>query len=155
VKKFDLGQSIGILANVGVIAGLVFLAIELQQNNELLAAQARIARHELRSNDANRAVFDNANLPEIIVKAKSGQPLTATELYVIQRYHNQTMLNYQFVFIEYINGLLERQDIPDVAWRSEFDSYKTGSFADYWNENKDQFLRADFVRFIETEIYTR
>ncbi len=41
MKKIDLGQTITILANVGVIAGIVFLAVELRQNNTLMAAQAR------------------------------------------------------------------------------------------------------------------
>ena len=42
--KIDLGQAIAILANIGVIAGIVFLAAELQQNNELMEAEARAAR---------------------------------------------------------------------------------------------------------------
>ena len=29
MKKIDLGQTIAILANIGVIAGIVFLAVEL------------------------------------------------------------------------------------------------------------------------------
>jgi hypothetical protein len=36
----DFGQTITMLANVGVIAGIVFLAFELCQNNSLLRAQA-------------------------------------------------------------------------------------------------------------------
>jgi len=32
LKKIDLGQTITILANVGVIAGIIFLGIEIQQN---------------------------------------------------------------------------------------------------------------------------
>lgn len=43
MKKIDLGQTIQILANVGVIAGIVFLAIELQQNNELQRSSSRQA----------------------------------------------------------------------------------------------------------------
>ena len=36
MKKTDLGQAIQVLANVGVIAGIVFLAVETRQNNQLL-----------------------------------------------------------------------------------------------------------------------
>ncbi|MDH3276443.1 MAG: hypothetical protein OEM99_18080, partial [Gammaproteobacteria bacterium] len=32
MKKIDLGQMVTILANLGVILGIVFLALELQQN---------------------------------------------------------------------------------------------------------------------------
>ena len=41
MKNNDLGQAISILANVGEITGIVFLAFELQQNNEALGLQAR------------------------------------------------------------------------------------------------------------------
>ena len=34
----DVTQIVGVLANVGVIDGIVFLAIEIRQNNRLLAA---------------------------------------------------------------------------------------------------------------------
>lgn len=41
MKSIDLGQTITILANVGVIAGLIFLGYELHQNNEFLEQQER------------------------------------------------------------------------------------------------------------------
>jgi hypothetical protein len=41
MKKIDLGQAVTILANVGVIAGIVFLAVELRQNNHMMRAQTR------------------------------------------------------------------------------------------------------------------
>jgi len=40
MKKIDLGQTITILANVGVIVGIIFLAAELRQNNRQLALQS-------------------------------------------------------------------------------------------------------------------
>ena len=36
MKKIDLGQTLTILANVGVIAGIVFLGYELRQNTLVL-----------------------------------------------------------------------------------------------------------------------
>jgi len=41
MTKIDLGQTINILANVGVIVGLAFLVYELHQNNEFLEQQER------------------------------------------------------------------------------------------------------------------
>jgi len=40
MKKIDLGQSITILANLGVLAGLVFLGIEIRQNTSIARANA-------------------------------------------------------------------------------------------------------------------
>ena len=43
MKKFDLGQTTTVIANVGVIAGLLFLAVQLRQNNDLLGIELRNA----------------------------------------------------------------------------------------------------------------
>ena len=40
MKKVDLGQAINTLANIGVIAGIVFLALELQQNSKQVSLQS-------------------------------------------------------------------------------------------------------------------
>lgn len=40
MKKIDVGQMITILANLGVIAGIVFLAIEIQQNTRTAQASS-------------------------------------------------------------------------------------------------------------------
>ena len=44
MKSLDLGQTLTILANFGVIAGIVFLAFELRQGNQLLVAQTSYAQ---------------------------------------------------------------------------------------------------------------
>ena len=44
MKKIDLGQTLSILANLGVIAGIVFLAIEVRQNQESLEQSNLIDR---------------------------------------------------------------------------------------------------------------
>ena len=41
MKKIDLAQAASVLANVGVIAGIIFLALELRQNQQLVMAQTR------------------------------------------------------------------------------------------------------------------
>ena len=78
MKKIDLGQTITILANIGVIAGIDFLALEVHQNNELMSAEARRSRTES-SELAFRAIAENADIAEIFVKARQGQELSAVE----------------------------------------------------------------------------
>ena len=47
MKKIELGQLIQIVANLGVIAGIVFLAVELRQNNRLYSRTLRHLQHWL------------------------------------------------------------------------------------------------------------
>ena len=51
MKKIDLGQTIRILANVGVIAGIVFLVIELNQNTQQMTVQLEW--------QVNQKIFEN------------------------------------------------------------------------------------------------
>ncbi len=78
MKRIDLGQTITILANVGVIAGIIFLAVELRQNNELMEAAARDAQN-VRLQEFVQQVYLVPGLAEIISKTRNGEPLTEVE----------------------------------------------------------------------------
>ena len=49
----DLSEIISVLANIGVLAGILFLALELRQNNRLPSAQARYSLRQYRSDIAD------------------------------------------------------------------------------------------------------
>ena len=51
MKKIDLGQTITILANVGVIVGIVFLVVEIRQNTQQLTLEL--------SWQVNQKIFEN------------------------------------------------------------------------------------------------
>jgi len=71
MKKFDLGQTISILANVGVIAGIVFLAIEVAQNTESLEETRNLAiaqAQQDRASDLDESFRSLANSETVLVK---------------------------------------------------------------------------------------
>ena len=75
MKQIDLGQTVTILANLGVIAGIIFLGVELQQNNRLLTAEAQFGR---RLTDQARVLtlIESGELADILVRARSGEELS-------------------------------------------------------------------------------
>lgn len=78
MKKIDVGQTVSILANFGVIAGIVFLAVELRQNNEFLAAEAGADRRDIRR---QAAIIRELTCPELrhaIIKAENGPISSST-----------------------------------------------------------------------------
>ena len=145
MKKFNLGQSITILANVGVIAGIVFLGIELRQNNDQLAVQIILSRNDNRANDIVRFATEG-ELAEMQVKLKRNQELSEVE--------------YERAFWAY--GV--RFHNWQTSYEIDGDSFSTVSIAahlrrdpyliQFWNEFRD-FLDADFVELIETEVINR
>ncbi len=77
IKKIDLGQSLTILANLGVIAGIVFLGYELRQNQVVVQAQTRneITRMFV---DTERADI-SGEMIEIIIRKENGEELSAAD----------------------------------------------------------------------------
>jgi len=67
MKKIDLGQAIGVLANLGVITGIVFLAYETHQNSELLEVQVRATQLDQRL-ALNATLFDHPDVIELLAK---------------------------------------------------------------------------------------
>ena len=78
MKKLDLGQTITILANVGVIAGIVFLAIELRQNNRLLVAEAEFNQLQ-HLQDIGMVLFENPEVADMYTRALDGDELDRVE----------------------------------------------------------------------------
>ncbi len=65
MKNIDLGQMIQILANVGVIAGIVFLGYEMRQNTATATAQAAF-QINTSLDSAYRARAQDPNLAQLI-----------------------------------------------------------------------------------------
>jgi hypothetical protein len=66
-----------LVANVGVIAGIIFFAVELRQNNELLEAEARFNRLQL-SWDGWQSLAENGDLADLMVAASNGDTLAGS-----------------------------------------------------------------------------
>ena len=51
MKKLDLGSLLGVLANIGVLVGVLLLVLELSQNTQQLRLQLEF--------DAHQNIFEN------------------------------------------------------------------------------------------------
>ena len=97
MKKLDIGELVQTLANVGVLAGIVFLAIEIRQNNELMEAEARFNRLSV-SREAYNIQSTNRELAEIIVKANNNESLTEVEHYRFAMSQMRFWINMEWIF---------------------------------------------------------
>ena len=109
MKKIDLGQTIQILANLGVIGGIVFLAVEIHQNNELLSAQVRSTRMEHRSAISN-TLLENPEVIELLGKQES--TLSEPERDRIRLLGFQALIQMEWNYGEAVRGL---QDLDALA----------------------------------------
>jgi hypothetical protein len=157
MKKIDLGQTIGILANVGVIAGIVFLGYELRQNNASIEAQIRGTRHIVRRDDF-LLPLQNREFAETLIKHRHGEQLTEYETLILNRSIMANLLNLRFVFNEFRQGRILEENIPIDSWRKSFENR---SLADvgywpnaraFWEENKTEEFDPAFVEWMDENI---
>ncbi len=149
MKKIDLGQSIGILANIGVIAGIIFLAVELQQNNALLEAEARFNLLEHRAEITTLQATD-IGLSELLTKTRAGESLTRPEAARIASWAARHLLSWEWQYREFQNGALSENELPVQTWRGVFHR-AIPPMAEYWDGRRANF-DPDFVQFMEENV---
>ena len=146
MKSLDLGQFVQTLANVGVIAGIVFLAFELRQNNELMEAEARFNRVTV-SREAYNITSTNGELAEIIVKANNNESLTEVEHYRFSQSLMRFLVNMEWIFREMPVDSPERNYLERQMMSAMSHKLRRQIFLD-----KAGQFDASFVRWVEDNI---
>ena len=149
MKKLDFAQTITILANLGVIAGIVFLAVELQQNNRLMAAQARAFEIEM-SRSYPQDVLQNSDVAAAITKHQNGEELTDIEETQVYYLGLRLLRSWQWEWGELQAGMLDETTFNVAGKRGAYRSNRTGVRAAY-EQNPDIF-RPDFVQWMEENV---
>lgn len=107
MNKPDLGQTINTLANVGVIAGIIFLAFELQQNNEVLELQAQ-SENRARVNAMVEIVVNNPEYADLMVKDEGA--LTDSERNRLTFLGIRMLLNFEELYRDFALGRIEENE---------------------------------------------
>lgn len=108
MKKVGVGQTISTLANLGVLAGVIFLAIELRQNNELLGI-------ELRTNSQNRIagvtdlLLENPQILELL--RRDPNSLTPTEHDAVVLLGIRSLSNFESTYGDMRQGLIGEAEL--------------------------------------------
>ena len=87
-------------ANLGVISGIVFLAVEIEQNSDQLAAQTRNTMFEARAALENDSANNTGGIAEIIAKLRKGELLTDTEGVQIRARRFRTLRTFEYIIQE-------------------------------------------------------
>ncbi len=150
MNKVDLGQILTILANIGVIAGIVFLGFELNQNQIIGRAQVRneIARaeHELTMWDWEH------DMREFMIRSSAGEMSEDVQDAVEHRaalwFRHYQNVNYQYrlglfdesEYAPVMNGLIDGLDRV-ALWKFNFC-------------RRRNVLSPDFVQEVESRLAT-
>jgi hypothetical protein len=137
---------IALVANFGVIAGVVFLAFEIQQNNELLVQESR---YSMVQNQKDWKFFLNGDSE--IAKLIYGPDLEKlNEVERMRRFDilSGLLLTWQWEWEQFQTGLFGNTGLPIEGFRALWRNQKIQTD---WAELKP-ILGTEFANFLEGEV---
>lgn len=148
MKKIDVGQMITIIANVGVIAGIVFLGIEIRQNSSI--ARASAFQENVRSLvDFRQNIAESEDLARLWSHYLNG---TSDELQGLDVMRQNSLIGnlveiYQTAFFSKNYGF-----IGDDEWRR----FRSGVCVHYglFQGRVSNLITDEFAEFLEAECGT-
>lgn len=147
----QLNRWLSLLANIGVIAGIVFLAIELRHNNTLMVEQANRDFVEQRAESLARWADDEGGLMQLRVRASSGEALTIEEQIRLDYDMSYVFVKWEWEYRQFQAGRLEY--IPVRAFRDDMRHWPY--WVERWNEVARNWFQEDFVRFVDEEVIAK
>jgi len=111
-----LNSWLALLANVGVVFGLLLLVYELREAQHFAETQAAVQRFD-QMQLAQTEMAMSESLGRIRVKAKSDgvHALTPEELYRLQRWEQSVALRMISQYIQYTRGYLDEETAENIV----------------------------------------
>ena len=134
-----------VLGVIGVIATLIFVALEIRQNTSAVRSATVQAISE-QSFDVNMRLAEEPDLLVLMRKADNQEPLTDSERDRLFTLWNAILRLNQNRFQQFRLGVLDDTTIFEVGGRNS--SYQGSSFTEYWAATK-QNHSVEFQRFVE------
>ena len=157
MKKIDLGQTVQIVANVGVIAGLIFLAVEIKQNNDLLESEATLVLRDNRIENSRR-LLESPEFSNFLAKLASGEQLTTSEKLQETALYQSYLIHWQWEYNEFRNDRLNEDQLPTGAWSRIVHGngeLPTPGLLLFWDSWSKRLPDSDFVEFMEDNVVKR
>ena len=119
MKKPDLGQTLGILANVGVVFGILLLAYELNQNRQMMESQTRAVLNE-GFNEWLYNISADEQTSNLVTRGNRGEELTDYERNRYMWLILAQLRYYENVHYQFRNGLYDEDEFSAQreAWRT-------------------------------------
>ena len=105
MNSSKINDWLALVANVAVVGGILFLTIELRQNNALLRSESRQA---LIANDAMSLTTNVANT-DVFARLVAGDSLSAEDQLRLSFMFALDLRNREFEYFQYVNGLLDEE----------------------------------------------
>ena len=133
-----------IIGAIVVVITLIYLTIQLRQNNKLLQSASRRAMMETENNSLNQAL----EFQELLRKLSQPEKLSEKEQFELSIIFITDMENRYFEYLQYKNGLLSEQE-----WRARLfiavENHGIKRGRKWWSKVGRNLWPAEFVEFID------
>ena len=143
-------DNIEIVGIAAVVISLGFVAYEIRQNNELMAAEARQVRTSMVV-DSWRFMSENGDLAEIRGKDKSGEEITDVERSRIDNYVMSVYVLLDWTFQELSENSPEMNQVREVQ---RFNFANNPGYSRVWEARKNSF-RPEFVQWMDDNVVSQ
>ena len=149
MKKIGLDQTLKIIANVAVIAGIFFLALETRQNSQMMRSQTRSQIAQSVSDSLYRVAL--SEYPTLFT-ISSFEGLSDADATRVRGLILATLRNWENIHYQYRNGLYDESEFvrEKEIWRL---SLERPTWKDVFCGLRDAFS-ADFVGEIDLLLQT-
>jgi hypothetical protein len=139
MDKDRLNRWLSLAANLAVLAGIVLLAFELEQNREMMRAQTR---NELSVQivDLLSQVATSDELSSLLVRSVSGEPLSVEETFQFQHRALAMLRYFENVHYQYRQGMYDEEEFSAQreAWRGFVNNTNT-AYVSVWCAWRETF----------------
>jgi len=152
MKAERINNWLTLVANIGVILGLILVAYELRQNSELMRVQISQARADS-AMASNEHSFNSSYIPPILVKVQQGDDLNPEERIRFADYFRAINRNQDNALGQYDAGMLgENTPRSIMTFTCQFIGTSEASRA-AWEYTKTGYTDR-YIEFIEKTMAT-
>jgi hypothetical protein len=137
-------------ANIGVLIGIAFLAIEIRQNAEMIRAQITQSRAETAIAISGMTV-NSEYMPGIRIKVRDGIKLTEEEKLRYRTFIRAILRNQDNYLQQYNQGLIPDHIPRALAGAIRSIIAESPLALDYWEQTRSAFSD-DFIAFVDDVI---
>ena len=130
-----------LVANIGVLAGIIFLAYELQQNT--VATQLEAASNFNASfSEIELFIAGNPEFAELLARGREGEEFTGVDQLRLTVFYNQILRQWQFTHFQYLSDAVDEDNWQaQRAFMVEIISSDLG-LLNHWRNFKHQYSSA-------------
>lgn len=135
-------------ANIGVLIGIIFLAIEIQQNTKVNRGIA-IDAIQTGVREQLMAAVENPELISLIIRARRNDELTLEERGILSFYFGATLLQVENAYYQKEAGLITEDFFNSLNRNIEATTRENDIARRYWENNKSNYTR-EFQEYVDS-----